>query len=273
VGSKVKSLKVGDRVAIEPGTTFGKCEYCKTGRYNLCPEVKFFATPPVNGVLCEYVVVKEECLFKIPDNMPYEVATLAEPLSVGVHASTKSQVKVGDTVLILGLGPVGLLAILAAKAFGASKIIGVDIEPLRLQTAQKLGADYVINAKEEDPKSKILGFTNNTGPDVTFETAGSKVTNRLSFEVTKRGGKIVIIGLLSDDEVPLNINSIVDNEYTIFGIFRYANTYPKALEILSKNLDKASQLITHKFKLEQTLDAFEFAKANKDKAIKVVIEI
>jgi len=273
IGEKVRKVKVGDRVAIEPGHTCGKCKYCKEGRYNLCPEVKFFATPPIDGALCEYVVVPEDYLFRIPNEMSFEIATLAEPLSVGIHAAQRSNIKMGDTVLILGLGPVGLLSILAAKSYGASKIIAVDIETIRLEAAKKIGATYVLNGKDEAIRQKILDFTNGEGPDVTFETAGSKTTYEVAFEVTKRGGRIVTIGLLAEDKIPLNVNAIVDNEYTIYGVFRYANTYEKAIEVLSKNIEKAKELITHRFKLEESAQAFEFVRNNKDKSIKVIITI
>jgi len=272
VGSKVKNFKIGDRVAIEPGATCGKCEFCKSGRYNLCEDVKFFATPPVDGAFCEFVAVREDYLFKIPKEMPYDVATLVEPLSVGVHASKRSNVSVSDTVLILGLGPVGLLAILASRAFGASKVIAIDVEDIRLNAAKKLGADYVINGRDENLKEKIYDLTDGKGPDVSFETAGSKQTTKLAFNITKRGGRVVLIGLTPDDFVEINTNEIVDKEYNVYGIFRYANTYSKALEILSKNQDKAKELITHKFSFDKIPEAFEFVIQNRKNSIKTVIE-
>ncbi|ADQ45477.1 Alcohol dehydrogenase GroES domain protein [Caldicellulosiruptor kronotskyensis 2002] len=273
IGRNVKKFNVGDKVVIEPGATCGKCEYCKSGRYNLCPDVKFLATPPVDGALCEYLAVKEDYLFKIPDNIEYDVATLVEPLSVGIHGAIRGNVKLGDKVLILGLGPVGLLTILAVKAFGASQIIAVDVQPLRLNAAKELGATHIINAKDSNYKQLILEATQNVGPDVTFETAGSKETSILAFEITKRGGRIVLIGLLPDNEVSVNINSIVDNEYNVYGVFRYANTYRKAIEVLSNNLDKVKKLITHRFKFDEAIQAFEFVRGNKDKCIKAVIVI
>ncbi|WPX08302.1 NAD(P)-dependent alcohol dehydrogenase [Anaerocellum danielii] len=273
VGKNVKNFNIGDKVVIEPGITCGKCEYCKSGRYNLCRHVRFLATPPVDGALCEYLAVKEDYLFKIPDNIEYDIATLVEPLSVGIHAAMRGNVKLGDTVLILGLGPVGLLSILAVKAFGASQVIAVDIQPLRLKAAKELGANHIINAKDSNYKQLILEATQNTGPDITFETAGSKETSRLAFEITKRGGRIVLIGLLPDNEVSVNINSIVDNEYNVYGVFRYANTYRKAIEVLSNNLEKVKGLITHRFKFDEAIQTFEFVKENKDKCIKAVIFI
>ncbi|WP_029229100.1 NAD(P)-dependent alcohol dehydrogenase [Caldicellulosiruptor acetigenus] len=273
IGRNVKKFNVGDKVVIEPGVTCGKCEYCKSGRYNLCPDVKFLATPPVDGALCEYLAVKEDYLFKIPDNIEYDVATLVEPLSVGIHGAIRGNVKLGDNVLILGLGPVGLLTILAVKAFGASQIIAVDVQPLRLNAANELGATHIINAKDSNYKQLILEATQNVGPDVTFETAGSKETSRLAFEITKRGGRIVLIGLLPDNEVSVNINSIVDNEYNIYGVFRYANTYRKAIDVLSNNLEKVKKLITHRFKFDEATEAFEFVRENKDKCIKAVITV
>jgi len=273
IGKNVKKFNIGDRVVIEPGRTCGKCEYCKNGRYNLCPDVKFLATPPVDGALCEYLAVREDYLFKVPNDVDYDIATLVEPLSVGIHGAMRGNVKVGDKVLILGLGPVGLLTILAVKAFGASQVIAVDVQPLRLEAAKELGATHVINAKESNYKQLILEATGNTGPDITFETAGSKDTNKIAFEITKRGGRIVLIGLLAESEVPININSVVDNEYNVYGVFRYANTYNKSIEVLSCNLEKVKKLVTHRFKLDEAAQAFEFVRENKDKCIKAVIVV
>lgn len=138
VGSKVKNLVAGDRVALEPGKTCGKCELCKVGKYNLCPEVEFFATPPYHGVLSNYVVHPENMCFKLPENVSNMEGALVEPLAVGLHATEQGGVKLGDTVVIYGSGCIGLVTLLASKARGASKVIVVDILENRLKTAKSL---------------------------------------------------------------------------------------------------------------------------------------
>lgn len=137
VGSSVDQFKVGDRVAVEPGVTCGRCEACKEGRYNLCPDVQFLATPPVDGAFVQYIKIRQDFVFSIPDSLSYEHAALIEPFSVGIHAAMRTKLQPGSTIAIMGMGPVGLMAVAAAKAFGASTIIVTDLEPLRLNAAKK----------------------------------------------------------------------------------------------------------------------------------------
>lgn len=137
VGSSVDQFKVGDRVAVEPGVTCGRCEACKEGRYNLCPDVQFLATPPVDGAFVQYIKMRQDFVFSIPDSLSYEDAALIEPFSVGIHAAARTKLQPGSTVAIMGMGPVGLMAVAAAKAYGAGTIIVTDLEPLRLDAAKK----------------------------------------------------------------------------------------------------------------------------------------
>lgn len=156
IGEEVTRFNVGDRVAIEPGVPCNTCEWCKLGKYNLCPEVQFLSTPPVKGAFVQYLKHREDFLFQIPDELSYEVATLAEPLSVGIHAFKRGSLEPGQTVFISGMGPVGLMAILAAKSFGAKHIIVSDLEELRLETAKKFGATEIINIIEEELESDLM---------------------------------------------------------------------------------------------------------------------
>lgn len=136
VGSSVDQFKVGDRVAVEPGVTCGRCDACKEGRYNLCPDVQFLATPPVDGAFVQYIKIRQDFVFAIPDSLSYEDAALIEPFSVGIHAAMRTKLQPGSTIAIMGMGPVGLMAVAAAKAFGAGTIIVTDLEPLRLNAAK-----------------------------------------------------------------------------------------------------------------------------------------
>ena len=175
LGEGVKNLKVGDRVALEPGIPCGKCQMCKTGHYNLCPDVKFFATPPVEGCLMEYVVYPEEYTFKLTDNMTLEQGALVEPMAIGMNAALTAKVKAGDCVLIMGAGCIGLVTMLAAKANGAAKIIVSDVLKLRLDTALRLGATAAINSRE-DMYKEVMRLTNGEGPDVVIDCAGFSET-------------------------------------------------------------------------------------------------
>jgi len=269
VGSGVKSLKVGDRVALEPGIPCRKCIYCKTGRYNLCPNVVFMATPPVDGAFAEYVVHPEDFAFKLPDNVSYDEGALIEPLAVGIYASSRAKVRPGDNVLIFGAGPIGLVTLQSAKAYGAENAIVVDINDFRLSVAKKLGADYTINSKIENLERIREIFPD--GLDIIFEASGNSSVIKDTTRFAKRGGKIVFIGLASEDYIGLNINEITSKELDILGIFRYANVYRKAIDLAAKGRIDLKNLVTHHFTLEQTQEALEFADKNKDKCIKVIV--
>ncbi|MEH7224747.1 NAD(P)-dependent alcohol dehydrogenase [Bacillus sp. JJ1566] len=271
VGEKVTKVKVGDRVAIEPGITCGQCEYCKGGRYNLCPEVQFLATPPVNGAFLQYLKHPEDFLFPIPDSLTFEEAALIEPFSVGIHAAKRSKIQPGSTVVIMGMGPVGLTAIAAVKAFGASKIIVTDLEENRLFAAKQLGATDVINVLEKEPIEEILKITNGKGADIAFETAGSPKALQSALGSVKRGGKLVIIGLPPQDEIGLNVPLIADSELDIYGVFRYANTYEQGIEFMQSQSSNLLSLVTDKFDLEDTKKAIERARTNKKHSLKVIV--
>ena len=171
VGANVKNLKVGDRVAMEPGKTCGHCEFCKSGKYNLCEDVVFFATPPVDGVFQEYVAHEAGLCFKLPDNVSTLEGALIEPLAVGMHAARQGEAKLGQTAVVTGAGCIGLVSLLSLKAMGVTKVIVVDVMEKRLQKALELGADAVINGKEEDTVARIQELT---GADlVEIEAADS----------------------------------------------------------------------------------------------------
>jgi L-iditol 2-dehydrogenase len=271
VGDQVTRLRVGDRVAIEPGVTCGTCKACKEGRYNLCPDVQFLATPPVDGAFAEYIAMREDFLFPIPDHLSYEAAALNEPFSVGIHAAKRTGLQPGSTIAIMGMGPVGLMGVAAAKAFGASRIIVTDLEPIRLEAARRLGATHTINVLEQDAVAEIKRLTGGEGVDVAWEMAGNPRALQSAMHSIRRGGKLAIVGLPAQDEIPLNIPFIADNELDIYGIFRYANTYPSGIEFLASGLVDTDALITDKYTLEETQEALERALRNKSGSLKVMV--
>lgn len=271
VGEQVSRFNVGDRVAIEPGVTCGHCEYCKEGRYNLCPDVQFLATPPVDGAFVQYIVMRQDFVFPIPDHLSFEEAAMNEPFSVGIHAARRCHLQPGSTIAIMGMGPVGLMAIAAAKCFGATRIIVTDLEPIRLEAARKMGATEVINVKEEDPVAKIKELTQGKGVDVAWETAGNPKALQSALSSIKRGGKLVIVGLPPQDQIPVNIPAIADNEIDIYGVFRYANTYPMGIEFLSSGKVDANVIITDKYPLSRTKEAMERAIHYKNESLKIIV--
>lgn len=273
VGEGVKDLKVGDRVALEPGITCGKCEFCKSGHYNLCPDVVFLATPPVQGCYEQFIAFPEDMCFKLPDNVSTLEGCLIEPLSVGFHAANQGEVGVGDTVMILGSGCIGLVTMLACKAHGAGQIIVADLVDARLEKAKELGATAVINSKNTDVFKEVERLTNGRGADVVFETAGSPVTIAQTPFLVRRGGTITLVGLASQEEITYNFAQIMDKEATIKSVFRYRNIYPKAIAAVSSGAIDVKKIVTHEFDLDHIQEAFDEAVNNKTDLVKAVIKV
>lgn len=273
VGANVKSLKEGDKVALEPGITCGKCEFCKSGHYNLCPDVVFLATPPVQGCYEEYIAFPEDMCFKLPDNMSTEEGALIEPLSVGFYAANQGEVQTGDTVVILGAGCIGLVTLLACKAHGAGTVIVSDVVNARLEKAKELGADYVVNGGNGDVLKEIEKLTNGRGADVVFETAGSPVTIAQTPFIVRRGGTITLVGISSQEEISFNFAQIMDKEAQIKSVFRYRNIYPKAIAAVASGAIDVKKIVTHRFELDNIQEAFDEAVNNKTDLVKAVIKI
>jgi L-iditol 2-dehydrogenase len=271
VGKNVTSFKKGDRVAVEPGVSCMKCEYCKKGRYNICPNVQFLSAPPTNGSFTQYIVHPEHFLHSIPDDVSFEEAALVEPLSVGIQACKNAGVMPGDDILVTGLGPIGLMTIIAAKEFGAKKIIVSDIEPLRLVLAKKLGATHFINPKEEQLTSKVLGITNGNGVDISFDTSGQPFVMNEVIQVIKRGGKVVPIGFPVTETVPLDITQMIMKEISLLTVYRFANTYPLGIKMMASKKYDCSLLITDHFSLDEAELALEKARTNKQTSIKIMV--
>ena len=165
---------------------------CRTGHYNLCPDVKFFATPPYDGCLMNYVSFPAEFAFKLPDNVSTVEGALVEPLAIGINAALTGGVKLGDTVLIFGAGCIGLVTLLAAKAYGASQVIVSDVIPLRLEVAKKLGA-ITINSKEEDLLARVNQLTQGRGADVVLDCAGFSQTVAQAVRAARPAGHVVVV--------------------------------------------------------------------------------
>lgn len=273
VGSEVKNLKIGDRVALEPGKTCGQCVYCKSGKYNLCDAVEFFATPPYHGVFANYVAHSEELCFKLPDHVSYAEGALVEPLAVGMHAAAQGEVGLGDTVVIYGSGCIGLVTLLACKARGAAEVIVIDILEKRLETATKLGATLTLNPMKDDVVSKIDELTNGLGAHVVIETAGAEVTVKQSVELVGKAGKIVFVGMTPKEETNFNFMKLMGKEAEIRTVFRYRNIYPSAIKAIASGLIDVKQIVSHEYAFEQTPEAFKFVVENAKDVVKAVIKI
>jgi L-iditol 2-dehydrogenase len=273
VGKDVKKHRVGDRVAVEPGVPCRRCSFCRTGKYNLCRDVVFLATPPVDGAYCEYITSPEDFTFKIAPNMSFEEGAMIEPLSVGVHACNRGQVKPGDSVAVLGAGPIGLVTLQAARAYGATRVIATDVDARRLALAKKLGATDAVNAARQDSVKEVLRLTDGLGVDIAFETAGAVPTTQQTIGVVRPGGVIVWVGLAAQDVFPIDVMNAICKEVDIRGIFRYANTYRNAIALVAQKRVNVKAMITRRFALDQVPEALAFAASQGKRAIKIMISI
>lgn len=270
-GNEVHNVKIGDRVAIEPGVPDIHSKEYREGHYNIDPNMQFMATPPFDGDLSELIVYPQDFVYKIPESMSYEIASLNEPFNVSLHVCQKMNVQPGTTVFISGMGPVGLLAILAFKKFGVERVIVSDGEDLRLETAKRFGADEIIDFRNEDVVEKIKSLTNQEGVDYVMEASGNPKAEQDGLHALRRGGKISYVGVPTTDAVPLDIPFMTDHEVQIFGIFRYLNTYDLGIKILDQHLDILDELLTDFYDLNHVTDAFEKARTDKSNTLKVII--
>lgn len=273
VGKNVKHLKIGDRVALEPGKTCGQCEFCKTGRYNLCPDVIFFATPPVDGVFQEYVAHEANLCFKLPDNVSTLEGALIEPLAVGFHAAMQGEAHAGQVAVVTGAGCIGLVTMMALKAVGVSKVYVTDIMQKRLDKALELGADGVINSKDTDAVAKIMELTDGKGCDLAIETAGTEITTRQCIDMVKKGANVVLVGYSKTGEMTLPMSLVLDKELTFKTVFRYRHIYPMAIDAVANGKVNLKGIVTNVFDLDDIQKAMDYSVNNKADIVKSVIKI
>lgn len=272
-GRAVTHLKVGDRVALEPGKTCGHCDFCKTGRYNLCPDVIFFATPPVDGAFQEYVAHEADLCFKLPDNVGTMEGALIEPLAVGFHAAMQGEAHAGQTAVVMGAGCIGLVSMMALKAMGVSKVYVVDIMAKRLDKALELGADGVVNGQQTDAVEEVLRLTDQKGCDLVIETAGTEITTRQAIKMTKKGSNIVLVGYSKSGAMNLPMSLALDKELTFKTVFRYRHIYPMAIDAVASGKVNLKGIVTDIFKLDEVQKAMDYSVNNKADIVKAVIEI
>ncbi len=273
VGKKVKHLKVGDRVALEPGKTCGQCEFCKTGKYNLCPDVIFFATPPVDGVFQEYVAHEAELCFKLPDNVSTLEGALIEPLAVGFHAGMQGGAHAGQTAVVTGSGCIGLVTMMALKAMGVSKVYVVDVMQKRLDKAMELGATGVINAGEQDAVKAVLELTGGVGCDLAVETAGTEITTQQTIHMVKKGATIVLVGYGKTGMMNLPMSLALDKELSFKTVFRYRHIYPMAIDAVANGKVNLKGIITNIFEFEDLQNAMDLSVRDKANIVKSVVKI
>ena len=273
VGEDVKHLQVGDRVALEPGKTCGHCKFCREGKYNLCPDVIFFATPPVDGVFQEYVAHEADLCFKLPENVSTLEGALIEPLAVGFHAAIQGDAHLGQKAVVMGAGCIGLVSMMALKARGVSEVYVVDIMEKRLEKAMELGATGVINGAKEDVLAKVKELTNGEGADLVIETAGTQITAVQAIHMVRKGSNIVLVGYSKSGEMTLPTSLILDKEITLKSVFRYRHIYPLAIDAVANGKVNLKGIVTDIFPLDEVQKAMDDSINRKADIVKAVIKI
>jgi L-iditol 2-dehydrogenase len=226
VDAGTSALRVGQRVAVEPGVPCGHCEQCRRGSYNLCPDVVFFATPPVDGALARYVAVHEAFAHPVPDSMSDDAAALIEPLSVGLWANRRAGTAIGSRVLVTGAGPIGVLCALTARAAGAGWVGLADVHPARLAAANGFGVDDVIDARQGVDYADFR-------PDILLECTGAPPVVTAGIRALRPLGTAVLVGMGPSEEQSLPVSLIQNRELSVTGTFRYAHTYPDAIAMVA----------------------------------------
>jgi L-iditol 2-dehydrogenase len=263
LGPGVTSPAVGQRVSVEPGVPDLTCEQCLAGRYNLCPGMRFFATPPIDGAFAEYVVVHAAFAHPVPDAISDDAAALLEPLSVGIWACRKGWVGAGSRVLVTGAGPIGLVSVQAARAFGATEIVVSDVNPARLELARDLGATDVVDART----ASVLDLPR--PPQVLLECSGHPAATAEGIRALAPAGRAVLVGM-GGDELPLPLPVVQERELTVTGTFRYAGTWTTAIALVAAGRIDLDRLVTGSFALAEAEDALTAARRD-PQSVKVVV--
>jgi D-xylulose reductase len=272
VGEQVKHLAVGDRVCMEPGIPDPHSKATRLGIYNLDPAVRFWATPPVHGVLRPTVVHPAAFTFKLPDSVSFAEGAMVEPLAVGMHAANKAQIRPGDVAVVMGAGPIGMLQILAALAGGCSQVIVTDVQQPKLDLAATLGPVMPVHVAKESLVEAVMTLTDGWGADIVFECSGNEKAAASVFEPLCPGGKVIFVGI-PGNPIPYNISAAQIKEARVEHVFRYAHVYPRAIALLGSGQLNVKPLITDKFTFAESIQAFEYSAHMPPTSVKVQIEI
>ena len=272
VGSNVSSLKVGDRVCIEPGVPDVYSKEYMRGLYNLDPKLTFWATPPDHGCLTPEVVFPSNFVFKLPENVSYAEGAMIEPLAVGLQAAEKAKIIPGETALVMGCGPIGLVIALTALAGGCSKVFIADIVSEKLKMCNNFENLIPIDLNKDDPAGVIKKNTNNWGANIIFEASGATKAYETIFDSICPAGRVVIVGNPMNP-IPMDFATLLTKEIEIKTVFRYAHQYERAINLLSSNKIDVKPMITDTVAFDDSIKAFERAAKNLPEDVKIQIQL
>lgn len=248
VGDGVPVGRIGERVSIEPQRPDPLTEETRRGDYNLCPYMRFYATPPVDGALCEYVTIGAAFAHPVPETVSDDAAALCEPLSVGIAAVRKARVTAGSRVLVTGAGPVGIVVAQVARAFGAVEVVVTDLDERRRETALSFGASAALDPRVDDPSALRV--------DAYIDASGAPAAVDSGIRAIRPGGTVVLVGS-GAETMTLPVQLVQNHELILTGVFRYANTWPTALALVESGRVDLDSMVTARFPLDKTADALD----------------
>lgn len=272
IGAGVTHLKVGDRVCMEPGIPDPNSRASRLGMYNIDPAVRFWATPPVHGVLTPEVVHPANYTFKLPDNVSFAEGAMVEPFAVGMQAAFKAGIKPGDTAIVLGAGPIGTMVAIAALAGGCARVIVADLAQPKLDIAAQYQGVIPVNIREQDLVAEVKKLTEDWGADVVFECSGSPRAWQTIMELPRPGGTIVAVGL-PVDPAPFDVATASTKEVRIETVFRYAHQYDRAIALFASGRVDLKPLISETFAFADSIKAFDRAVEARPSDVKLQIRV
>jgi D-xylulose reductase len=272
VGAGVTGFRLGDRVCMEPGIPDLSSRSSKLGQYNVDPAVRFWATPPVHGVLTPFVVHPAAFAYKLPDNVSFAEGAMVEPFAIGMQAASRARITPGDVAAVIGAGPIGIMVALAALAGGCSRVYISDFSAEKLRIAGQYSGIIPVNLKSEAYAAVIARETEGWGADVVFEASGSARAYDGIFDLVRPGGTLVLVGL-PVDPVAFDVAAACSREVRVETVFRYANIFDRALNLIASGKVDLKPLITGVFAFDDSVKAFERAASARPEDVKLQIVV
>lgn len=270
VGRGVKNLNVGDKVCMEPGVPDQTSRTSKLGIYNVDPAVTFWATPPDHGILTGEVVHPAAFTYKLPEKVSFAEGAMVEPFAIGMQAATRAKITPGDVAVVTGAGTIGIMVALAALGGGCSKVILTDISAEKLAIAGQYDGIIPVNVAQDKLSDAVNEHTSNWGADIVFEASGAPSVLNEAVRILRPGGCMVLVGM-PPNEVPFDVNAAISREIRIETVFRYANVFDRALELIASGKVDLKPLISKTFSFDESIEAFERAAKGLPTDIKLQI--
>jgi len=272
VGANVNNLKVGDRVCMEPGVPNMNSRATKLGIYNVDPDVRFWATPPIHGVLTPEVVHPAAFTYKLPDNVSFAEGAMVEPFAVGLQAATRARITPGDVGVVIGCGPIGIMTALAALAGGCARVYISDLSAPKLAIAGQYAGIHPVNITERPLAEVIAAETEGWGADVVFEASGSPRAYEGIFDIVRPGGTLVLIGM-PVEPTKFDVAASIIKEARIETVFRYANNFDRAVNLIASGKVDLKPLISETFDFARSIEAFDRAAKGLPTDVKLQIRM